>query len=145
MLGMISPLGISDVSLQIWAFAAFSLCSHPKLLSLCIFLGCPACLCCGEEPSADFLAPAVGSHTAHKETQLSRDSFSVEKATEQFLWSWMAAGKSQSSLKVEYRAGIVLASSGRVIVMSLGSGRECCRGSDVTEELGQVRIQSWAN
>lgn len=85
MLGMTSPLGISGVSLQLWAFAAFSLWSHPKLLSLWIFLGCPACLCCGEEPPADFLAPAVRSRTAHTQTQLSRDSFSVEKAIEQFL------------------------------------------------------------
>lgn len=115
---------MSGVFLQIWAFAVFSLWSHPKLLSLCIFLGCLACLCCGEELSADFRTPAVGSHTAHTETQLSRDSFSVEKATEQFLWSWMAAGKSQSNLKGEYRAGIVLASSGRGTVISLGSGRE---------------------
>lgn len=40
------------------------------------------------------------------------------------MWSWAATGKSQRILKDEYRAGIVLASPGWVVVVSLGTGRE---------------------
>ena len=37
------------------------------------------------------------------------------------MWSWAATGRSQRSSKDEYRAGIVVASPGWVVVMSLGS------------------------